>query len=296
MTEDGKYVLKYEGKEVPVSIEELYQKASLAEGAQRRMQEAADLRKRAEEAQRQTAQLVTAIDQGDAEAYDTLVDMMDISPVEKASRKRAYRAALAEAAGERSSAGEEEEEEGEEEDVSERSQRRPASRSQASPESIKKLQRALEMAEAMGDYTPDQVKFLLDHQRESYFEQERRRVLDDLEKGLASDSDVGRIIEKGGSRAEAVKGLAQELLIGRLRTQQYTPDVRAAVLGEVKRYAKELGVGGGSTSLPGLGASPGVSISETQAHKPPERKATDDQAYTENVLARMAHTMQTEPD
>lgn len=277
-TADGKYILKVKGQEVQLSEEELYQKASLAHGAHQLMEQAAQTRKEADSQRARLADVLARVDDGDADAYAELLDIRGVGKEEKAARMRRYYEVLNEAGG-----GEEEVEEEVKPTVSKTSNR--GTQMELPP----KLLRAMELAEALGDeYTPDRVKFLLDKQKESYFESERNKVFKDLDSVLESDGVVGKILSKGGSRAEIVRGLAKEKLVGRLRTQQYSPEVRASVLDEVRTIAKEFGIGGGSTSLPGLGASPGVSFTETQATKPPERKSTDDPDYDQNVLARMA--------
>lgn len=278
-TEDGKYILTVKGQETTLTEEELYQKASLANGAEVRLQEASEREKAMSDA------LVRFDRDQDPEALEALLNYLPsdyISHEEKIARVQEFIQA-------------QKPEPESQPEPKPQSKPKPQPKSEPKPpaepavdeegEGMKKYIQALQEK----GFKPEHIALLMEEARKGYVssrEAEREKnMLAELEK----DEILGTILRRGGPRAEIVKGLAKERLEGRYRSGiEITPNVRKLIVDDVKRVAKEFGKGDEPTS-PGLGPSSGLSSTSTQATERPKSKSITDGDYNDYFRDLAAH-------
>lgn len=273
--EPKQWTLKYGEEQITVDEAKLVQMAQLGFGGHRKMEEAATIRKQADEFRGQVTTLLNAVDQGDAQAYENLLKLSALSPAEQVARVQAFRDALVQTA--------------EPETRGRKQEKQPMTLMDMPPE----LQQAAALGQVLQGYTPEQVRAVLDAARQNAVDQQRQQVYQEMDRDIDGDRFLGYHVRESGPRAELIREMARKELAGRIRNrEEYGPGLRASVLKEVTKTLKGLGIGDStSTSPPGLGPSPGLSWSEAQAHEPPEPVSATDIGYADNVAKRMAAFM-----
>jgi len=285
-----KYIVRAGDREVELSEEELFSRAEKGFGAESKFESAAAMVKEAEEKIKQAAADVEAryagilqkARGGDLEAYEKVLDLMQV-------KGQARYDELARFSQLQQGATEEEEDTLEEEKP--RSTGRTA-RTEAPelPPEVKGLQKLYNALSQRG-LSEDEIADLLVENKERSKAGRREMAYSELKADIDKDPLLGRIVKKGGTRANMLENLAKEKLRGRIRDEQrYDADIRQAVVKDLKVLAKEFGIGADPTSpITGLGDAPSLSHLETQAAEPPKPVSVIDGNYEHNVLERLAH-------
>jgi len=299
-TDDGQYVLKVGEAEKTVSEAELFRLAQLAHGAHQRFEEAAQLRQSTEKLAGTLREALLRADQGDATAFNAVLQFMGIDDTTRQAKLTEYTQAWAAARGDGSPDNPDEDEEEDNMDEStlpqETPPQTPPGRREKSPPA-RKTQLALddlpnEVQEAVKLIRHEGFINLLKRAAQDYKDADRQKVYDDVWSDVAKDSDLSRIVSKGGARAEKLRALTETLTRGRIHDgEPWGPGLRAAVIKELRSLAQEFGTGSGPIPIPGLGAGPGISHVEAQAEKPPDRVPMSDEKWSETIAKRLAHAV-----
>lgn len=264
-TEDGGFVLKINGKEQVLTAEqfaEAYQKVQKGVAAERRFEEAATKEKR-------LAELIRLADSGDAQAYAQMLTLANYDPELVQEKVALYQQAWAQAQAA--------DEEG-------------AADSGGETEPRTKTRDAQEPVRVTYEDLDPVLQQELKEQRKARLEAVRAKIYAETQEALAKDPVLGKIVGRGGSRAAKLLEQAKKTVRGRIRDgEDYGPQLLGDVVQELRDFVEEFGVGAASTSLPGLGAGPGISHAEAQAERPPEPVPITHPDYRKNFAARLAH-------
>lgn len=288
-TEDGKYILKVGDIEKQVTEAELFQLAQKAHGAESKFEEAARIRKESEGLAETYRRVLLAADAGDADAYAALLNAMGLPEEDKARRVAQYKQAwTSSASGAEKEAGDEEDDGGEEAPPAREGKRGAPQRAPLALEQLpEEVQR---LVQAVGNRETVELLQRLEQETRA---KDRNVVYEETWKEVAKDAGLGKIVQKGGPRAEKLRRLSDTLIRGRIRDgERYGPETRESVVKELRGLAEEFGSGPPAENpFLGVGPGPGIGHLEAQSDTPPERKPITDEGYGKSVLGRLAHRM-----
>lgn len=279
--EQGQYILKVGDVEKTFSEDELFQMAQKGFGAEYKFENAASMLKEAESASERAIQkfrgevqnLLVQANQGDARAYEGVLDLMGVSGDAKYQQLQTFLEL------------QKDPEEGEEETPAPRGKEKPVQFE--IPEPVRKAASLVEKLVARGLTEDDAVDAILEA-REMGRKNTKDRVYDEMVAELDKDPVLGRIIKQGGPRAEYIREEAKLRLRGRIRDEsKYAPEQRLAVVKDLKRQLEVLGTQ--PTPIPGLGTADGISHIASQATEAPTPLPSTDGKYDENITQRLAH-------
>lgn len=285
-TEDGKYILKVKGEEREVTEEELFKMAQLAEGANKRFEQAAEFEKKSGELSRTIESLKQAYllaDQGDPEAFDQFLAGIGVGESTRKQKVEAFAKFWEQLRS--GSTGDEEEEE---EPVTRKTTKQDPAELPEIP--LDKLPKPLRQTlEALGEKRFLKLMARLDREdRESDANRIYTEVFGDLEK----DKVLSKIMsDKASPRTQVLQERAKEMIRDRIRAGgEYGPELRASVVKDLADFVEKFGAGSSSpTPIPGLGIGPSLSGIDTQADKTPERVALGEDGYDDRAVQRLAH-------
>jgi len=279
---DGRYALTVMGQERVLTEEELFQKALLAEGAYSKFEEAAKLRKEWEQEKAQIEEglvmlqdlLKKAILEGDIESTQEILKFAGISEMEAEKLLR-----NANMTAERM------EQKDTNADLRKAQMTLDEIPLEKLPPEVQKLAKILGTEEGAR---------MLARLYESQKEEDRNRVYRELWTAVEADEKLGKIVKKGGPRAEKLREFAQELIAGRiLRGEQYGPELLASVVRQLRSLAEEFGTGSSETPIPNLGMGPGISHLVSQTDEAPKREPINSPKFEESIGRRLIHKLAT---
>lgn len=289
--EDGTYTLLVDGHEKVVTEDSLYDLASQAHGAGTKFEEASKLRKdsegavgtavdaaRAEERQG-FAQCLAAAQTGNMGAYDHLLTLMGYDePQRKEAMTEFHQLHSGKTA------------QGEEGDTPQTAAAVAAAASEGgtTPQEAAGIRALLEAVEAEG-MNAGEVARLLTHVRTGRRDAAWDGIYAEVGTELDNDSILGTIRKDGGPKAEKLLALAKTFVKDRLRSgDKYGPELRAAVIKEVREHAEAFGAGQEPATQTGLGLAPSISPAVTQSKTPVKPESPISSDYARNVTARLA--------
>lgn len=283
---EGNVVAKINGEEKkysPEEFERLLAEVQKGVAASQKFEEAARMRTEAEnkvaQFQQQVRDWLVAADAGDATAFARLLELQGVTGDRAAHKMRVYQQLWDEARANRNRPAEEEEDEdvGEEDDI-------------PTPTPARRKQVGIE------DLDPSLQELIRSVIGEKH-EKTRNQVFAEAIEALEKDPVLGKLMSKGGPRAEKLREFVKERVKGRIRDgEEYGPKLLQAVTKESRELVEALGAWGSddSISVPGLGPGPSISHAESQVTTPPELKPLDDPEYGKGLLSKMAYIMRFE--
>jgi hypothetical protein len=267
----SQFELTVDGEKKVVTIDEMRDLAQKSAGADKRFQEASELRKQAEDGLRMKT-LVDRLSDGShtptSAEITELAGMIGVDPAEFAE----YLAS-------------------EEEDAA------PA-KGKSNPAEGLKLTKE-QIIEALG-FDPAEAKAVLDYSHQRHVEDARKQIRDFSDQAVDKDEIFGKMIvgENGKDRSVAIKDMVAEDVLRRIQDgNPFGADLVAASIQKVRAHLTKFGIPGNPSQYPvTLGLGPGGGLpAEVQSETPIKRVSaaqdTDDSNFVARAMQRALKAM-----
>jgi hypothetical protein len=292
-TEDGRYVLKYKGETREVDEDALFQQAQKAEGAERRMQEAAETEKKAADTLNEMRKVMHGAQNGDVEAYKKYLDFMEIADVDQKVLLKQYVSGVEEP---------EEDPEEEPEETPKPPKGKGKKGKQTVPEDegeipFERLPKEMQAMYRMMEETigSEQNQRYFQRALESERDKDKDGIYRETLEAVESDAHLGKILKKGDLHADKLKAAAKRLIRGRIRDRDepYGSEMRQKVVKDLNEMRELFGPSASEGISPvGLPGSPQLSHLDAQAgDEPIKPKDITDGDYNQNVAQRLFQKM-----
>jgi hypothetical protein len=250
------YEVKVDGKTMELTLEELKKGYSLTSAANKRMEEAAQVRKQAEQAMK-VQEAVGRLINGDSTALDSLVEQYDV-PQEVVDEAKRQWAEL-------------------------QSENEPAQGNQNPQNQGGNMSETSEMKE---------MKELLQELEAERLERARNDLFSQAEKAVDNDDILGTIEDE--DKAVAKRQVKNEVQRRVGLTGQDFPEALQEVIQEQRSFWKRIGKKSSVNreETPGIGSASAGGGSSPQPKEPPKADvSTTDSGYVENFRQRFAHKL-----